>query len=252
MRLFPIACIVLAATACSNTAGADDSPDGRTFVSVDVEGDQIPGAGPLTVAFDSGQISTFAGCNHGSGAVDLSDGRVVTQLATTMMACPPPLDDADRWMSQFFDAQPSWTLSGDTLTLQTDAATVTLRDKKVVHPDRPLTDTTWQVTSLLSAEAISTSQALERAKPTLRIAADGTVTGFTGCNQITGQATVSGTPAVIEFGPLATTRKACLGDIDEVERAMLRALTGTVQAAIDSDELRLSGADGYGLILRAQ
>jgi heat shock protein HslJ len=155
-------------------------------------------------------------------------------------------------MSRFFDAAPSWSLDGDTLVLKTDAATVTLQDKKVVHPDRPLVGTTWRVTSLVSAQAVSTSQALEESRPTLTIADDGNVTGFTGCNQITGHAVVSGTPAIIEFGPLATTRKACPEEVEDVEHAVLRVLTGKVQTEIESDELRLTGADGYGLILRAQ
>lgn len=253
MRLVPVVLVILAVTACANTVNADDRTlDGRTFVSVGVEGEQIPGGGPLTVQFDGGQISTFAGCNHGSGTADLSEGRIATQLATTMMGCPPPLGDADQWMSRFFDARPSWSLDGDTLVLQTDSATVTLQDKKVVHPDRPLTGTTWQVTSLVSSQSVSTSRALQDSKPTLTIADDGTVTGFTGCNQFNGHAEVSGTPAIIEFGPLATTRKACQEDIDDVERAVLRVLAGKVQTEIASDELRLSSADGYGLVLRAR
>lgn len=253
MSLRPLVFAALLLAGCSDNAGSENAtPDGRTFVSVAVEGEPIPGGGPLTVGFDRNQISTFAGCNHGSGTADLADGRIVTQLATTMMACAPPVGDADAWVSKFFDAQPSWSLDGDTLTLSTDAATVKLQDKKVVYPDRSLTDTTWRVESLVSAQAVSTSQALEQAGPTLRITTDGAVSGSTGCNQITGHATVSGTPAVIEFGPLATTRKACPGELGEVEQSILRVLTGRVQTAVDSDELRLTREDGYGLILRAQ
>ncbi|MGV0815668.1 META domain-containing protein [Mycolicibacterium boenickei] len=253
ISLAPVAVAVLAFVGCSDDAAADEADlNGRTFVSVQVEGDQIPGGGPLTVGFDSNQISTYAGCNRGSGTADLSEGRVSTQLAMTMMACPPPVGDSDAWVSKFFDAKPTWSLSGDDLTLRTDAATVTLKDKKVVNPDRPLTGTTWQVTSLVSAQAVSTSVALEQSKPTLTIADDGAVSGSTGCNRFTGHATVSGSPAVIEFGPLATTRMACPPEVDEVEQAVLRVLQGTVQTAIDADELKLSGADGNGLVLRAQ
>ncbi|MCV7364057.1 META domain-containing protein [Mycolicibacterium neworleansense] len=253
IQLVPFAVAVLAFVGCSDNAAADDADlNGRTFISQQVEGEQIPGGGPLTVGFDGKQISTFAGCNHGSGAADLSEGRITTQLAMTMMACPPPVGDADAWVSKFFDAKPSWSLSGDTLTLRTDAAAVTLRDKKVADPDRPLTGTTWQVTSLVSAQAVSTSVALEQSKPTLTIGVDGAVSGSTGCNRITGHATVSGSPAVIEFGPLATTRMACPPEVAEVEQAVLRVLQGTVQTAIDADELKLSGTDGNGLVLRAQ
>lgn len=253
IQVVPFAVAVLAFMGCSDDAAADEADlTGRMFVSERVDGEQIPGGGPLTVGFDGSQISTFAGCNRGSGTADLSESRVSTQLAMTMMACPPPVGDSDAWVSKFFDAKPTWSLSGDTLTLRTDAATVTLRDKKVVDPDRPLTGTTWQVTSLVSAQAVSTSVALEQSKPTLRIGDDGAVTGSTGCNRITGHATVSGSPAIIEFGPLATTRMACAPEVAEIEQAVLRVLKGTVQTAVDSDQLTLSGADGNGLVLRAQ
>ena len=251
LSLAPFAVAVLAFVGCADNAAADDADlTGRTFVSVQVDGDQIPGSGPLTVGFDGDRISTFAGCNRGSGTADLTDGRITTELAMTMMACPPPVGDADAWVSTFFGARPAWSLAGDDLTLRTDAATVTLRDKKVVDPDRPLTGTTWQVTSLVSAQAVTTSVALEQAKPTLTIADDGAVSGSTGCNRITGHATVSG--ASIEFGPLATTRMACPPEVGEIEQAVLRVLKGTVQATLDADELTLSGADGNGLVLRAQ
>ena len=256
MRLIPLApfaVAVLAFVGCSDDAAADDADlTGRTFISVQVEGDQIPGGGPLTVGFDGNRISTYAGCNHGSGTADLSGGRISTQLAMTMMACPPPVGDSDAWVSKFFDAKPTWSLSGDDLRLHTDTTTVTLRDKKVADPDHPLTGTTWQVTSLVSAQAVTTSVALEQAKPTLTIGDDGAVSGSTGCNRITGRATVSGSPAVIEFGPLATTRMACAPEVAEVEHAVLRVLKGTVQTSVDADQLTLSGTDGNGLVLRAQ
>lgn len=217
-----------------------------------IDGDQIPGGGPLVVGFDNGRISAYAGCNHGSGPVDLADSVLVTQLAITMMACPPPAGDADGWMVDFLQARPRWTLTGDTLTLTSGATTVTLRDKQAVTPDRSLTGTTWLVTSLISPQSIVSSLALEQARPTLTIAADGTVTGWTGCNRITGRADLADAPGAVEFGPLAVTRMACPDGLGEVEQAVLRALNGPVRTTIDADELQLKRDDGYGLALRAQ
>ena len=250
ITLAPVTVALIAGTGCSGNPPDPAALDGRAFVSVQVEGDPIPGGGPLTVGFAGNQISTFAGCNHGSGAVDLSDARLRTRLAMTMMACPAPAAAADTWVSSFFDANPSWSLSGNDLTLRTESTTVLLQDKKIVDPDRPLTGTTWQVVGLVSAQAVSSSVALEQSEPTLTIAEDGAVSGSTGCNQITGNATVSGTR--IEFGPLATTKKACPPERDEIERAVLGVLQGTVQATIDADQLSLTGAEGKGLVLRAQ
>jgi len=257
MRLLPILGLLtttaLAAVCCSNSAGADDPvPNGRTFVSVRVDGDQIPGGGPLVVGFDNGRISAYAGCNRGSGPADLPDGVLVTRLAITMMACPPPAGDADGWMVDFLEGRPRWTLTGDTLTLTGGAGTVTMRDKQGVTPDRSLTGTTWLVRSLISPQAVTTSLALEQAHPTLSIAADGTVTGWTGCNRITGRADLADAPDAVEFGPLAVTRMACPDGLGEVEQAVLRALNGRVRTTIDADELQLKRDDGYGLALGAQ
>jgi heat shock protein HslJ len=253
LLVVPFALAGLLIAGCSNRADADEpSPDDRTFVSVAVDGEQIPGGGPLTLGFADGQISAYAGCNHGAGAVDLADGHLVTRLAITNMACSPPVSDADGWMSRLLEADPAWALVDDTLTLTTDATTVTLRDKKVVDPDRPLAGTTWLVDSLVSDDAVMTSAALELARPTLTITTDGTVTGWTGCNQFNGRAIVSGTGDTVEFGPIATTRMACVGDAGEIEQSVLRVLDGTVAVAIDADQLRLTGANGHGLVLRAQ
>ncbi|WP_250149695.1 META domain-containing protein [Mycolicibacter acidiphilus] len=104
--------------------------DGSTFVSVRVDGPPIPGGGPLEVGFADGKISAYAGCNRMFGPVDSADGRLTcTRLASTMMACPPPLDGADDWVTTLFAARPRWALAGDTLTLSTDTASVTLQAK---------------------------------------------------------------------------------------------------------------------------
>lgn len=253
MRSFAIAFTALAIAGCTHPQDAAADPqtlNGRTFVSTGVDGTPIPGGGPLTVAFDDGHISTFAGCNHGSGAADLSGSRISAQLAMTMMACPPPLGESDAWMSNLFAAKPNWSVDADTLTLQTDTATVTLKDKKTVDPDRPLTGTAWQVQNLVSHQGVTSSAAIEQAKPTLTIADDGAATGSTGCNRFTGHAEISGD--TVDFGPLAVTRMACIGEAAAVEQSVLRVLNGPVKASIDAEKLTLTRNDGYGLILRAR
>lgn len=251
MRLVPFLLATLAVAGCAPTAAADDAtPDGRTFVSVDVVGEQIPGGGPLTLGFADGRLSAFAGCNRGSGPADLSDGHLSTRLATTMMGCPPPLGDADSWMARFLEARPAWTLDADTLTLRTDAATVTLRDKSVVDPDRPLTGTSWRVDTLVDEQVVTTSAALEQAKPGLTIRTDQTVTGWTGCNTFYGRADIAGN--IVTFGALNTSGPVCDGELGEIERSITRVLNGPVTASIDADRLTLTGAEGHGLVLRAE
>lgn len=251
MRLLPLVLAALVAVGCSGTADADEtSPAGRTFISVEVQGEPIPGDEPLTLEFVDGRVSAYAGCNRSSGSADLAGGRLtVSELASTMMGCPPPFGDADGWLARFLDAGPAWTLSADTLTLSTPESTVTLRDKAAVDPDRPLVGTSWQVESLVSADAVMTSALLEQSKPGLTIRPDQTVTGWTGCNTFYGRADVAG--PTVTFFPVSTGGPACDGELGDIERSIIGVLDGPVQATVDADRLTLTGAKGHGLVLRA-
>ena len=262
MRLVAWAVIPMTLAGCSAAADAQEPElPGRTFVSVAVEGAQIPGGGPLTLEFVDDRVSAFAGCNRGSGSVNLSGGHlVVDQLATTMMACAPPFAEADAWLAGLLEAGPAWTLDGDTLTLIGPDATVRMTDRRVLDPDRPIIGTSWRVESLVSDEAVMTSVALEQSKPGLTFREDHTVTGWTGCNTFYGRADV--VAQAVTFGPVHTDAAPCsgnvvdvdVGDIDvgAIEASILHVLTGTVQAAVDADRLTLTGADGRGLVLRAE
>lgn len=251
-----LAAIVVAAaaalTGCGQSGSSPVTPAGRTFVSTDVEGTTIPGGGPLTLDFtDDGRVSVNAGCNTGSGTVDFANHTMtVGPLAMTLMACPGEAATADAWVTAFLEESPSWKVAGDDLILSTDTATVTMTDRAVLEPDRPIIGTTWTVSSLISPDAVSTSTALEQSVPRLSIAEDGAVTGNAGCNRINGTADVH--ESTIVFGPLATTRMACPDEVAEVERAVLHVLDGEVQAVVDSDTLRLTKPDGYGLELTAR
>ncbi|MEV0946151.1 META domain-containing protein [Rhodococcus sp. NPDC049939] len=238
-------------SACNADEQASEvGPTGRTFVSTSVAGDPIPGGGPLMVRFtDAGRISVDAGCNQGSGYVDLADGKVVAgPLVMTEMACLGETAGADAWVVSLLDAQPNWTLDGHTLTLTTPTTSVTLTDKQVA-PDRPVVGTTWTVTALIGSGAITTTPALEKVAPQLLIAEDGSASGFTGCNQMIGTADVQ--KSSITFGQWATTKMACEPDVAEIERAVLAALSGKTEYNVQADTLHLTRADGTGLTLRA-
>lgn len=244
--------VVAALTGCNQSGSSPITPAGRTFVSTELAGTTIPGGGPLVLGFtENGRVSVNAGCNSGSGTVDFAnDTMTVSSLAMTLMACPGEAAQADAWLTEFLEKSPSWEISGDDLILSTDTATVTMTDRAVLDPDRPIIGTAWTVTSLISPDAVSTSTALEQSAPQLSIADNGAVTGNAGCNRVNGTADVY--ESTIVFGPLATTRMACPDEVAEVERAVLHVLDGEVQAVVDSDTLRLTKPDGYGLELTAR
>jgi heat shock protein HslJ len=249
---------IAAVSGCSSNSDTSDTPDsvadpaGRVFISTQVDGTPIPGGGPLSLDFTTpGLVAATAGCNTASGAVEFTDAKISTDtLASTMMACEPTVMESDTWVTTLLTAQPSWTLSGDTLTLTTDTTTVTLADKKVVDPDRPVQGTAWTVTSLISPDAISTSAALETSAPEFTIAADGSLTGSTGCNRMMGSATATDT--TITFAPAGTTRMACEAEVADIEGHVLAVLDGEVTYTLDAGTMTLRKPDGNGLILTAQ
>ncbi len=254
-RLAALAILGTAVAGCGSAEKepSDDTatPMGHTYISTEVVGDEIPGGGPMTLAFTDGRISASSGCNSAGGTVDLRNHVLKTSpLAGTLMACPGERARADAWQADFLESEPTWRLDGDRLTLTGKSVTVHLTDKKIVSPDKPLTGTTWVVTTMLTPDAQVRSTALDQASPTLTIGEGGTVNGTAGCNRMTGTAGV-GPGDAVNFS-VGTTKMMCPPDVMEVEQNVLRALDGRTTATIDADTLTLRNDNGYGLILRAQ
>ncbi|GAB0103203.1 META domain-containing protein [Nocardia sp. JMUB6875] len=245
----------VAAAGCSSNSGGSETPPtslmGHAYVSTEVSGTPIPGGGPLTLTFAEGRVTATAGCNTASGPVDLQGNTLqVGEMATTLMACPGEVAGADGWQDGLLRSQPTWTLVGDTLTLKGNGSTVTLRDRKALHPDKPLTGTTWIVTALLRTDAVVHSATLDEVRPALTISPDGKLSGSAGCNTMTGTAQVDGDEVTFQ---VATTRMMCDPQVMEVEQQVLQALDGKTEATIDSDELTLRNtANNTGLKLRAE
>lgn len=98
-----------------------------------------------------------------------------------------------------------------------------------------LPGTAWTVTSV---DAAPTDAA---APPTMTFAANGTVSGTTGCNTYNGTYKLDG--ATIAIGQLSQTLMLCAGAVGEQETAFSAALQGATSWAIGADgNLTLGGA----------
>jgi heat shock protein HslJ len=247
--------IVLAACASGSAANPADPPDrgadagnlaGRTFLSTRIEGRDLVQGSRVRLSFDVGRIGAHAGCNSMGGSVAIVDGRLVLDdLATTEMACDPALMDQDAWLAGFLDGA-TVTLIGDTLALANDGVTLTLVDREVADPDRPLVGTRWVVDGLVAGQAVSSVPAGVVAS--LVFSADGRVAVEAGCNS--GGAPVEIAAATMTFEPLSLTEMVCEGPAMEVERVVTEVLAGTVAYLVEADVLTLAHG-GSGLILRA-
>ncbi len=219
--------------------------EGRTFLATASDGRALVAGSRVRLSFQGGQIGANGGCNSMSGpyAID-GDRLVVRQLATTEMACGKLLMDQDRWLADLLDGA-TIALAGDTLTLSKDGVRLTLLDREVADPDRPLIGTRWVVDGLAWAGAVSSVPAGVVAALTF---ADGRVDVEAGCNR--GGGAVIATDTTLAFGPIALTKMACPGGAMEVERVVSAVLSGQVRYAIEAGTLRLD-AGAAGLTLRA-
>ena len=254
--------VTLAATACGDQSaqttpggsGSDGSElRGRTFLSSAATQDGKPyplvAGTQISLWFpEDGRLVANAGCNTiGGDNVSLSDGKLSASgsMGMTEMGCDAPRHKQDEWLAKLLESKPSWKLDESTLTLTSGQTVLTLLDKKVAKPDLPLEGTKWTVNTVFTGDVASNSVGMEKA---YLVFADGKVTGSTGCNQLNGTATISGSE--ITFGDIATTKMGCPDPLTQVERSVLLVLKGTVPFTIDSNALTLNhpqGANGLGL-----
>ena len=141
---------------------------------------------------------------------------------------------------------PRSTLDGDTLRLTGGGVTVTLLDRKVAEPDKPLVGTNWVADTIIDRDAVSS----ESGPPVTMLFTKSSVSGNDGCNAYNAKwpwpatnsrSVTSARPRWPVRHPRRRPRRAF----------QLLGGTGPVMYAIDADRLTLTAADGTGLGLRA-
>lgn len=218
---------------------------GRTFVSTAAQGRALVAGTTVRIEFGDGQLGASAGCNSMGGQYRIDGDRLITgALAMTEMACEPPLMEQDGWVAELLGGA-TLALDGDTLTLANETVRLTLLDREVADPDRPLLGTRWVVDGLISGEAVSSVPVGVTAALTF---SDGRVDVEAGCNA--GGGTIQVGEGTLSFGPIGLTKKACEPDRMAVEQAVLNVLVGPVDYEIEAEALTLT-AGGLGLMLRA-
>lgn len=119
-----LAAASLSLAACGgggSTAGGDpqsliDTAYNVTTVTVDGADREV--LGPVEIAFTADTISVATPCNGMSGPVTYSESTLtVGALAATKMACEPALMEQDQVLADALASNPTWRVSGETLTL---------------------------------------------------------------------------------------------------------------------------------------
>jgi heat shock protein HslJ len=233
-------------------AGGSDSLAGRTFLSVGVVGATPVPDTQIRLSFVDGRVMANAGCNSMSGGYALSgDTLMVNDLAVTEMGCDPARHEQDEWVSGLLTGRPQVRVDGDTIVVMGSTIELTMRDREVVQPDQSLVGPRWMVDTLLRGESASSVPAGAEAYLVIEDIGDAfRAMGHTGCNQFGGPVEVGRTE--LTFGEIVSTKMACTGAADALERAVLAVLNApTVSYEIEADRLTLLAPDGAGLQLRA-
>jgi heat shock protein HslJ len=118
---------------------------------------------------------------------------------------------------------------------------ITSRDARTELPA-----TSWVLVDLDGAEPVGATP------PTLAFDETGGVNGSTGCNQYNGEVTIDGSD--LSFGPLATTRMACLdNETAAQEQAFLGAMEAVTSYTIDDEgRLVLDGGEALTFAVAAE
>jgi len=107
--------------------------------------------------------------------------------------------------------------------LALSSCAITSRDARTELPG-----TSWLLVDLDGTEPVGETT------PSLAFDENGGVNGSTGCNTFNGEVTIDGNE--LTFGPLATTRMACLDDPTAAqEQAFLAAMEAATSYTVDDD-----------------
>ncbi len=206
----------------------------------------------VTAAFDAdGRVGGSAGCNHYSAdytaaGADLSIGSAVR---TEMYCMDPPgvMEQEDRYLALLTEVS-SYRVEGDLLILaDREGADLLVFDRVVRTPDLPLVGTDW-VLDAYSTGGDAISSLVSGTTITAKFAADGTVTGNSGCNHYGGEYSLDGTE--LSVSSLYSTLMYCNQPqgVMEQENRYLNLLKSAAGYRIDGDRLDLLDEAGTALL----
>jgi heat shock protein HslJ len=247
--------IPLALVGCgSNEPTQSNGTDPQSLTGVEWHLDQdsttalVPDVPPdvaVTIEFADGQAVGNSGCNtYGSAYQASDDGSIdFEEFRTTLMACPEPQSSLQTAYLTALGRMTTFSV-GDRLTLRGGGADLTYT-KGPAGGAVPLVGTQWTLGAIVSGSTITAP--VQDHPATLLLAEDGTASGTTGCNDFNGTYTREGES--LTFGPLATTRKFCEGDVNTQEQAFLQAMGQVAGFTIDGPQLRLTDSNGSDLLI---
>ncbi|WP_194852292.1 META domain-containing protein [Nonlabens antarcticus] len=182
-------------------------------------------------------VSGFSGCNLMNGTYETMDGNRVkfSPMASTMMACPEGVVNESEFLNVFALAD-NYTINGDMLSLNVGRRAPLAVFKKV-SMENQIVEKYWKLKTLEGKEVTMNADQEREVFFTLK-GQDNRITGFLGCNSISGEYQLEKGNR-IKFSNLATSLKSC-GDIDIKESEILEVFNTADNYTINGDILNLN------------
>lgn len=238
-----LAALTLTSCASRLTLTADELAGEWTVTRLD--GTTVePGNDVPYLGFDSTRVYGFTGCNRLTGSLPgrkMKRGEVdFGRVATTMMACPDSRYEQP-FMNALRQTERMLLADGQLVMVGADRREVMALERRPFAVTSP--NGTWDVVELRG-------QAVTPGEDTPYLTIDLNrfrISGFTGCNRITG----SLRPGEIEggnpdFSKLGTTRMACPDD--KYEERFMQALRATTSLMTSGQTMLLKDAGGQTLV----
>ncbi|MBI5158374.1 MAG: META domain-containing protein [Acidimicrobiia bacterium] len=214
---------------------ASGTVDGTALVLIDGH--------PITFRVANGQVGGTAACNSYGGEITIENGVIVmgpTHM-TEMWCGDEGVMDLEAAFLAALARIDGAALEADDLVLT--GAGVELRFTALPEePDAALVDTVWTLDTIIDGDTAATPAA----PATLVFAADGTVSGSTGCNSLFGDYSAAG-----GFGPLGMTKMACEEPIMAQELLVTEILGPDATLTIEGSRLTIADLEGRALVYRA-
>lgn len=190
----------------------------------------LPGA-TITAALSvnpdgtSGQMDGSAGCN--TYQADFGAEMAVQATVTSALSCGTPAGVMTQEQSYLDVLQRSYGYwqTGDQLIINSGTGALTYRTSQPPAANDQthlLVNQTW----FLISAGVNFSQPGDR-EPSTRFNTDGTLNGYTGCNDFTGQYTTA--PGQITISAIANTLTACPNTALQTQEQSMLALLGSAQ-----------------------
>ena len=190
----------------------------------------------FTLNSEDNRVNGYSGCNTFMGTYKLEEGNRISfsQLGMTKMACPDSEINEAKILSVFETAD-NFTISGDKLSLNKAKMAPLAEFKKDVTA--PIVEKYWKLKTL-EGKDVKMAENQEREIFFTLKSQENRVTGFAGCNGISGEYTLEAGNR-IRFSNMATTMKMC-PDVTVNESEFLQVFELADNFTINGDVLSLN------------